>query len=406
MRSLSRQSRYLARTAPEATDGAARLTADIALTMAGLCMAGRERRLRRHTQWLTQEIENQILPDGGHISRNPQMIVELLLDLLPLGQTFAARDMPPPDALVRAIDRMMPMLRFFRLGDGGLTRFNGASSTAPDIIATLLAYDENRGKPVPNARFSGYLRLEAGDTVLVADSGATPPVDASDRAHAGALSFEMSYRRQPIIVNCGAPASAAPQWREACRATAAHSTAVVNNRSSSRIIGPGKLRNWVGPLVVSGPDRLEGDISTNEMMTIASMEHDGYRAAFGIIHHRRLALLNDGSILQGEDLFTGPHNRQLAINSAGRYAIRFHLHPAISATLDEDSGKVLLFSRTDPDFSWVFSADGAEIAIEESVFLTAIAGPRRTDQIVLTGRCGRHNRVSWSLAANRAPDSA
>ncbi|MGE0232490.1 MAG: heparinase II/III family protein [Flavobacteriaceae bacterium] len=407
MRSLSRQTRYLARTSPDATDGAARLTAAIALTLTGLCMAGRERSLRRHAQWLAEEIDKQILPDGGHVSRNPQAIVELLLDLLPLGQTFTARDMPPPSALVRAIDRMMPMLRFFRLGDGGLTRFNGASSSAPDLIATLLAYDENRGKPVPNARFSGYLRMEAGDTVLVADTGATPPVHVSARAHAGALSFEMSHRRQPIIVNCGAPASAsaAPQWREACRATAAHSTAVVNNTSSARMIGQGRIRDWIGPLVLSGPARREGKIDTNETMTIASMEHDGYRSAFGIIHHRRLALLRDGSMLQGEDLFTGPNNRQLAINAAGRYAIRFHLHPAISATLDEENGRVLLFSRTDSAFSWIFSADGAEIGVEESVFLTALAGPRRTEQIVLTGRCGRHNRVTWSLASNRASQS-
>ena len=33
---------------------------------------------------LSAELDRQILPDGGHISRNPQIAVDLLLDLLPL----------------------------------------------------------------------------------------------------------------------------------------------------------------------------------------------------------------------------------------------------------------------------------------------------------------------------------
>ena len=57
---------------------------------------------------------------AGHISRNPGALIELLIDLLPLRQTFAARNIAPPPALLNAIDRMMPMLRFFRHGDGTL----------------------------------------------------------------------------------------------------------------------------------------------------------------------------------------------------------------------------------------------------------------------------------------------
>ena len=78
---------------------------------------------------LGDELERQILPDGGHISRNPGALIELLLDLLPLRQAFTARNMPPPPALLNAIDRMMPMLRFFRHGDGNFALFNGMGPT-------------------------------------------------------------------------------------------------------------------------------------------------------------------------------------------------------------------------------------------------------------------------------------
>ena len=59
----------------------------------------------------------------------PGALIELLIDLLPLRQTFAARNIAPPPALLNAIDRMMPMLRFFRHGDGNFALFNGMSAT-------------------------------------------------------------------------------------------------------------------------------------------------------------------------------------------------------------------------------------------------------------------------------------
>jgi hypothetical protein len=41
-------------------------------------------------------------------------LLDLLPDLLPLRQAYAARGLQPPAQLLDAIDRMMPMLRLFR----------------------------------------------------------------------------------------------------------------------------------------------------------------------------------------------------------------------------------------------------------------------------------------------------
>src|SRR5439155_371569 len=84
------------------------------------------------------DLERQVLPDGGHLSRNPGAMIELLVDLLPLSQAYTARNVPPPPALTHAIDRMMPMLRFFRHGDGAFALFNGMGPTSPELIATIL----------------------------------------------------------------------------------------------------------------------------------------------------------------------------------------------------------------------------------------------------------------------------
>ncbi|MBV9556931.1 MAG: heparinase, partial [Pseudolabrys sp.] len=142
IRSLTRQARYLRRLAGQTRDGLPRLQALIALAFVALCLQGQSRYLRATLRKLSEELNRQILPDGGHISRNPGVLIELLLDLLPLRQVLTHRNVAPPAALNNAIDRMMPMLRFFRHGDGHFALFNGMGPTPTDLLTTILAYDD------------------------------------------------------------------------------------------------------------------------------------------------------------------------------------------------------------------------------------------------------------------------
>src|SRR4029450_13211622 len=121
LRALSSQLRYLSASYRDAPDGVPRLVSLMALVYAGLCIAEQQAVVDRYTRPLCKELERQILPDGGHISRNPEAPGELLVDLLPLREWFVARDRPPPKELTDAIERIMPMLRFFRTCDGTLT---------------------------------------------------------------------------------------------------------------------------------------------------------------------------------------------------------------------------------------------------------------------------------------------
>ena len=179
LRALTSQLRYLSASYRDAPDGVPRLVALMALIYAGLCIAEQQAVVDRYARPFGKELDRQILSDGGHISRNPEALVELLLDLLPLRQCFVARDRAPPKELTDAIDRIMPMLRFFRTGDGTLARFNGAGPTPTDALATVLAYDDVEGAPVRSATNSGYVRLECGPTLLICDIGPAPALSLS-----------------------------------------------------------------------------------------------------------------------------------------------------------------------------------------------------------------------------------
>jgi uncharacterized heparinase superfamily protein len=397
LRSLGRQVRTLRRTAQSSRDGVPKLQALIALTYASLCMAGQSRHLKKSARRMVDELERQILPDGGHISRNPDALIELLLDLLPLRQAFSSRNVAPPAALLNAVDRMMPMLRFFRHGDGNFAHFNGMGATQPDLLATVLAYDDARGAPLSAAPHSGYQRVEAGDMVLLMDTGRPPPIALSQEAHAGCLSFELSSASQRIIVNCGIPGTSRETWRQVARATAAHSTVTFNDTSSCRFLESGALKQLVfGAPIIGGlrDVRVSRDDRPDSVLLHAS--HDGYSDRFHIIHHRSLMLTADGSRLDGEDSFELADPNKLPDSDDDEFAVRFHLHPSVKANRLSDGHGVML-SMTDREV-WTFSAFEDQVEIEESVYLAGADGPRRTAQIVIYGRARRSPNVRWSFA--------
>ena len=199
-------------------------------------------------------MQRQILPDGGHISRNPGALIELLIDLLPLRQTFAARNIAPPPALLNAIDRMMPMLRFFRHGDGTIALFNGMSGTPSDLLATLLAYDDTHGTPMASMPHTGFQRLDAGPTTVIMDTGAPPP-PTSARTPMPAAS-RSNCRRAPsrIVINCGMPSTGRDNWRAFARSTAAHSTLTYHDTSSCQFVELSAMKRFLhGAPIVAGP---------------------------------------------------------------------------------------------------------------------------------------------------------
>ncbi|WP_084174912.1 heparinase II/III family protein [Afifella pfennigii] len=387
VRALSKHAAYLRKSYLAAEPGLKRLQVAVALAMAGLCLSRQERLAKRGLERVEQEITAQFLTDGGHVTRNPAAILEALLDLLPLRQTIVARGQNPPAALLGAVDRAMPMLRFFRHSDGAVAQFNGASAGARDQLSTVLAYDEALGKPVASAPYSGFERLEAGDSVLIVDAGPPPPLDFSGEAHAGTLAFEFSHGNHRLVINCGVPQARYEALRQAARQTAAHSTATLADTSSSHLQAEGDR-----VLIVGGPRKVERERRAEPDGTIRlQLSHDGYSKSLGFVHRRRLVLAADGLALAGQDVFEGsgpPHTP---------YDIRFHLEPGVTAEFaeEEEAGHIDLVLGDGTH--WRFTAN-APLAIEESAIFSPSRGAQRSLQIVLSGEVGEAPCVEWRLA--------
>ena len=404
LRAMTREIRYMRFGLLDMPDGVPRLQVLIAQCYASLCLANQARHIRSASRKLSDELQHQILPDGGHISRNPGALIELLIDLLPLRQTFAARNIAPPPALLNAIDRMMPMLRFFRHGDGTIALFNGMSGTPSDLLATLLAYDDTHGTPMASMPHTGFQRLDAGQMTVIIDTGPPPPPNVSQEAHAGCLSFELSSGPSRIVINCGMPSTGRENWRAFARSTAAHSTVTYHEVSSCQFVEMNAMKRFLqGAPVVSGPANVENfreAVANGQLLTTS---HDGYVSQFGMVHRRVLMIAPDGTRLEGEDTVSLAPGGRIRANE-GDYVLRFHLHPSVKASrLSDGRGVMLVLPNREV---WTFEALDDRVDLEDSVFLAGNDGPRRTAQIVIRQDARQVTSIRWSFVRSTTSPAA
>jgi uncharacterized heparinase superfamily protein len=392
--SLGDQLIHLSATWRDAADGLPRLLALTALVLADLCVAGHDRHLREIEADFAAELDRQILADGGHVSRHPGVLVELLLDFLPLRQCFAVRSRTPPAALDAAIGRMMRMLRFMRLGDGTLARFNGMGASTVGALSTVLVYDDATGVGSPHARASGYARLERGEAVLIVDVGRPPSLELSGHAHGGCLSFEMSSAKTTILVNGGSPGPADQDWRAAARATASHNTVCVAGKSSSKLVRHNLLERLIGAAPIRFPHHVVARVEEGPAGIRLDAHHDGYLERFQLLHRRQLWLHASGLKLEGCDRL-GPLRGHLRLSFDVPFAVHFHLHPEVACSAGASPGTAELTLRDGQ--RWRVAAEGAELSIEESIHYADPSGPRPSLQIVLRASCFGDNEVRWSM---------
>jgi uncharacterized heparinase superfamily protein len=377
--SIAAQLRHLARTASWEVRGAARLRALKGLIAGRVALGAPAARLAKVLKALEREVQAQIFPDGGHLSRNPSLQLQVLKDLIDTRAVLRVAQIETPAALQHAIERMAPMLRFFRHGDRRLALFNDSLEEDGVLIDLVLTRSETKGGAPTQAPQTGFDRLQAGRSLAIMDTGRPPPRGFDEIAHAGTLSFEMSHERERIIVNCGAYRGPKSSWSRVARASAAHSVLVVADTNSIEIREDGALGR--------GPPSIARERAEHEGQQWISATHEGYRDRFGLTYARQLFLAANGEDLRGEERLTG--------RPGAAFTVRFHLHPSVQASLAQE-GVAVLF-RLPSGMCWRLRAAGAEISLGESVYLGS-GEARKTQQVVLSGTVGAEGAaVRWAL---------
>ena len=361
----------------------------MAQACATLGIAGFQRAREATLRRLDEELRQQFLPDGGHVSRAPHVLLALLSVLVPLRRALELAGLEPPPGLREATEKGVPMLRFFQHADGGLALFHGGDALRRAQLRAVLEMDTVGGAPLNHAPHAGFARLARGGSVLLVDVGAPAAPMHHEMAALSPLALEFSCESGRIFTGCGAPLTGRDDLMMAARLSAAHCMPTLEEADAGVLLDNALTRALFGqPLAGGAP--VTAELVNAEAGMLLDASHDAY----GLRVRRRLFLSADGNDLRGEDAFLP---QEAGATPGAPYAVRFHLHPAVSANLSRDGRSVLLVlpNRT----AWSFSAKEGAVSLEESLFMAGEAGPRPTRQLVLRGTIpARGCAVHWKLA--------
>ena len=377
LEAFTRQIKHLEEVIDASCDPAARWKGACALVAASLCLFAAED-LDQLIGRLETETSAQILPDGGHVQRSPSLGLSALFDFLSLADLFERVGRQTPDFITRFIPRMGAMVHFFRSGDRGLDPFNNGEETRPDVVTAALNALKDPPRRFMVSPKSGFQKLERGAVRLILDCGAAPLPPFGDAAHAGALGFELSDGAARIITSCGYSPHVNLDWQAAVRRTRAHSTLCIAGRDSANF----QVREESKLLAPVGPDGISSKRLEDDSETWLDSQHGGYKAAYGLLHRRRLFMSSDSMRVTGEDSLVRPVSQPPTRERRFvNYEIRFHLHPTVTALLAQDYIRLTLSNGAD----WKFKTSHPKARIEKTIYLGR-GSVERSEQIVLAGQ--------------------
>lgn len=400
--SFARQVLYLRKIRNRVPGGLPRLLSLCAMSMGGI-MLGDKTLMNKSLDELDDALELQILGDGGHISRNPDAARQSLHALLLIESLLKARKDVPSKPMRRAIDRLAPVIDFFTASDGNYSSFNGSGEVPRKHLRELSKRSGVKARTFSYMPHSGYQRLEKSGTLLLMDTGETPPRPFDHDAHLAPLAFELSRPAGRLIVNCGFDTLQPQSWRAAMRETAAHSALVIDDCSAGDLVTGGLTEKLYGPAIRHGIDHVSANRKEQEGGIWLETSHDGYVETTGLAHSRRIYMAEDGRDIRGEDSLYIPVGRTPKVSGATYpFALRFHVHPDVRVTLSRDKRSALLILKSGE--GWRFRTSANTLSLEKSVYLARGAQPERTQQLVISGNAlsdndgqDRSNRVLWTF---------
>lgn len=353
------EGRTIAALLPLEPQGWRGLTALRGLLAAALAMPDHNGFMTRFLRYLPAEIERLILSDGTVAERSPEAQYQTARELAEMSVMFRTAHSSVPPFIDVALDRVCPVLRAMRHGDGGLAVFNGSNERYSAMVEDVLAQGSRQKLIAPAMHQGKFTRLALGKSLLIVDSGAPPPTSYDQAAHAGTLSFEFSNQRHRLFVNCGSAQVGA--WAQALRASAAHTVLVADGLSSSDFGSDGHVTRR--PAHVTCEHQSSGEAHWLDL------SHDGYHPPLGMKWTRRLYLGADGEDLRGQEVLEGERETP--------FALRFHIHPDVHVTRDDEDIILQVGGMI-----WRFRQKGGMLLLEDDVYL-ARGRREKTKQIVI-----------------------
>jgi len=301
-----------------------------ALIFAGLFFAGddAERWLKKGSSIIGEELDEQILADGGHFERSPMyhsMIFEDCLDLLNImkGCEEVKQD-GLREKLAASTGQMSRFLALMCHPDGKIALFNDSAFGIEAAPSDLLAYHErltrdtlqltdDRCLSLPATGY--FIMSPASDDRLFIDCGPIGPDYQPGHSHCDALSIELSLRGKRVIVDSGCYGYEEGPIRAYNRGNAGHNSVTIDGENQSEVWASHRCARRARPLYAR--------LNEADNALVFEGAHDGYKRLYGKpVHHRKI-VWQSGRI-DIEDTIDGEEKHDIEL--------RLHIHPDLKVS--------------------------------------------------------------------------
>ena len=287
---------------------------------------------------LEEELEEQILKDGGHFERSAAYHLLILQRLCEVGFVLQGATNKRPIWLVNKIKKMTNWSELIKLKNGNIPNFNDSprdiSLPIYEVIKIAKSYInnhklnqksvigelskvssniesstekhllKNKFSKIIDLEYTGWTIIKLGDGYeLIFQSGDSSPKYLPGHSHSDLLSFDLFFKGRPIFVEAGTSIYKNSIERKYERSGKSHNVLQVAPFFERR---DESFSNWIEPVEVWGSfrvakkakiiKRFSRAISNNEFELKGS--HDGFKK-IGCLHERiiNLKINNEGKMI-------------------------------------------------------------------------------------------------------------
>lgn len=254
------------------------------------------RLLQKSERILCEQLDEQILADGGHFELSTMyhcIMLERVLDAVNLLKNNECGSIRLKNFLERKASGMLGWLQAMLLPDGNIPLFNDSAYGIAPFPSELFEYAGRLGLQWQNAKLaaSGYRHLTRGLFDLIADVGQVGAAYNAGHAHADTFNYVLGHNGKNIIIDTGTSCYDGNASRRGYeRSTSAHNTVMFNEADSSEVWGSFRCGR-----------RANVKILRDDEYALEA-EHDGY-AKSGVSVVRNWTMLDNE--LQIKDMVSG-----------------------------------------------------------------------------------------------------
>ena len=257
-----------------------------------------------------QELNEQILKDGGHFELSPmyhQIMLFRLLDCINLLQNNAWKEDELLKFLLSKAQIMLAWLENISYKNGDIPLFNDSTNGIAPTTEQLFNYAQRLNIEMKKVELkeSGYRKISKKNYECIVDVGAIGASYIPGHAHADTFNFELRIKGKPFIVDRGLSTYETNNRRAVERSTASHNTVEINGQSQSEVWGGFRVGERANV------------IKLREDSNLIEATHDGYKKS-NVLHTRKWTF-EDNKIMIEDGL-----------NTSIQSIARFYFDPSIS----------------------------------------------------------------------------